>query len=298
MIQSRMVKVDLTMAELFLSLEKEPEPGVEDTNRKFSPDVVNDYAVDMLRGDWRETHQGMAFTGLLKDNTAVFVDGGQRCRAIKQAATVGAQGYDRFYDPQPDIAINFMVSEALTQADVEAMDIGKRRTPGDIVQMAGWSNKNVVASAARLCILYENVPWSPEAWRKYHVSPNMIKEYLKDNPGMRTAVLEGSRLYKHLIPSSGAAGYHEAVKSGVEEKLLEEFMEQMTSGVGLDAGSPVLALRDMLVRTTQKKRKWNREEQMALFIKTLLKWLEGAEVKYMSFKTGGEHPDKFPRFTN
>jgi hypothetical protein len=296
--QVKRVKVDKAMAELFLSLELQPEVGKKGTNRKFSPIVVNNYAVEMLAERWRETHQGLAFKGYLKDDTAVYVDGGQRARALIQAATVGAQGPDKFYKPDPNIALYFMVTEGLTDEDVRALDIGKHRTPGDFVQMEGWARKNMVASVARLCILYETVPWSPENWRKARVTPTMIQDYLASNPRIADAISEGSRLFKYMMVSSASAGWYLAVTSGVEEKLVNEFVDHMYDGAELPKGSAILALRDMLARTGAKRRKWTREEQLALFIKALLKWIDGAEVQFLSFKTGGEHPDKFPRFTN
>lgn len=310
MIQAKLVKVDEQMARYFLSLEKQPEVGVKDTNRKWSPGVVNDYAIDMLapaldtQGNviaptrWRDTHQGMAFTGFLHDNTAVFVDGGQRCRAIIQAATIGAGQGGESYPANPDIFFTFMVSEGLTQEDVAAMDIGKRRTPADWVQMQGWANKNVAASVARLCYLYEHVPWSPDSWRKHKITPSMIQSYLDENPRVCDAILEGSRLGKKMIVSSASAGYYEALKSGVDEKLINDFIDALHSGAELEHGSAILALRDMLAKTTKKKRKWTREEQLALFIKAFLKWIKKSQVTVLSFKTGGDAPDRFPRYTD
>lgn len=292
------VKVDKNMAKLFLSLEEQPQEGVEGTNRKWSPIVVNNYAFDMLSGGWRENHQGLAFKGFLKDDTAVYADGGQRARAIVQAATVGAYIGGIKLEPDPEISFYFMVTEGLTQEEVDTLDRGKHRTPGDIVQMAGYVNKNVTASMARLCYLYENVPWSPENWRKHPVTPAMIKVYLQEHPRIKDAVLEGSRLHKQMIISSAAAGYHEALVSGVEQKKIDEFMDHLHSGADLPVDSPILALRELLAKTTKKKRKWTREEQFALFIKAFLKWEAGEVSKAISFRTTGEYPDRFPRYTN
>lgn len=292
----RRVRVDRLVAEHFLSYEKQPEVGVEDTNRKWSEIVVNGYAFEMLAGRWRETHQGMAFMGYIDDGTGIFADGGQRCRAIIAASTIGAKLGDVELPPNPEIAFWFTVTEGMTQEEIDAVDIGKRRTPGDFAQMAGWAFKNAAASAARLCYLYENVPWSPEAWRKHPVTPGMIKKYLRENPGLREAILQGSRVSKQMIISSAIAGYHLGVKEDVSEELLSEFIDHLQSGANMDKGNPILTLREMLRKTNAKRRKWTREEQLALFIKAFNKWVTDTEVSMLSFKTIGPTPDFFPRF--
>lgn len=296
--QVRRVKVDLAMAELFLSLERQPEIGVEDTNRKFSQDVVDDYTADMLRGKWRETHQGMAFTGYLKDDNAVFVDGGQRCRAIVKAATTGLIIGDQHYPPQPDIHFYFMVSEGLTQEDVEAMDIGKRRTPADFVQMKGWGNKIITASVGRLCYLYENVPWSRDGWRKYPVTPAMIREYLQNNPGVREAIAHGLHVGLVVNASSAATAWHQAGKAGIEEKVIEEFFDYLHTGAIPDQGSPILKLRELLKNAKAKRRRYSREEQLALLIKAFNKWVSGEEYQLLMFRVKGGDSEPFPRFSS
>jgi hypothetical protein len=296
MIQVKRVFVDKTMAELFLSMELQPSKGVRDTNRKFSEVVVNNYAFEMLAGRWRETPQGLAFKGFLKDNTAQYVDGGQRARAIIQAATKGARIADVEFAPDPDIGFYFLVFEGLTQQEVDVLDRGKHRNTADIIQMAGYVNKNVLTSVARLCWLYENVAWSPEAWRKYPISPATIKQYLEDNPGLEDAIAEGAHVKKHMIVSAASAGYHEAVKAKVDRDDLDDFMDHLASGANMDADNPILALREMLKRTVRKKRRWTREEQLALFIKAFLKWSNGEKTRAVSFKVGGAAPEAFPRF--
>lgn len=296
--QVRRVKVDLSMAQLFLGLELQPELGVEDTNRKFSQDVVDDYTADMLCGRWRETHQGMAFTGFLKDDTAVFVDGGQRCRAIVRAATEGMTIGGVEYPPDPDIAFYFMVSEGLTQADVEAMDIGKRRTPGDAVQMKGWGHKIITASVARLCILYENVPWSKDGWRKYPVTPTMINQYLRENPGVREAVTQGLHVTRQINPSSAATAWHQATRAGIEEKVVTEFFEHLYAGTNMDKGNPILVLRELMSNSKKVRRRYSREEQLALLIKAFNRWLAGDKIQLLMFRMAGPDAEDFPRLTN
>ncbi len=297
MIQTRMVDVNKDMAELFLSYEVQPQPGVRGANRKFSPMVVNTYAVDMLAGRWRTTHQGMAFKGFLKDGTAVFGDGGQRARAVVQAATVGAQGADRFYDPDPRITIKFMVSEGLTDDDIKALDSGKRRLPGEVLAMEGYVNTSLLAAVLNGCILYETVPWSRENWSKAKISSQQRQDYLDANPRVEEALAHGTRVNNVMNVSAAAIGWFQAIKSGQEEKTINEFMDLLFTGAGIDKGNPIHTLREMFLKARKSKHRYERNEQLALFIRAYMKWVAGQESYLLVFKTRGDSPDKFPRFT-
>lgn len=294
--QVRNVFVNAQVAKEFLALEKQPEIGVKGTNRKFSDVVVNNYAYEMLAGRWRETHQGLAFKGFLDDGTAEYVDGGQRARALIQAATQGARIGAMFYEPKPEIGFWFMVSEGLTAEDVKALDKGKGRSPADSLQMGGYGNKNLLASAARLCILFETVPWSPDAWRKHPTPAAVLEQYVDDNPGLVESVREGARLHTYFIASAASAGHHEAIKSGFDPDVVNEFMDLVHNGANLPELSPVLAVRRLLTRGARNKRKWTREEQLAVFIKAFMKWYDKVPTENIVFKTKGDAPDVFPVF--
>jgi hypothetical protein len=292
-IRSRKVRVDRTMAELFLSFEKQPEKGVKGTNRRFNPQQVQDYAADILADEWPLTHQGMAFYGFIDDGTAEFFDGGQRCRAVILAATQGAGGYPA----NPDASIEVIVTEGLSRESRYSMDIGRRRTPGQILQMEGEVNTNLLASAIMMCWLYDNVPWKPgdkEPWKGKRLSGRRRQEYLEKNPGIRDSLLEASRVGEVMTVSSATAGHYLATQHGVRPEDLKEFMDALRDGVNLDKQDARLVLREMLLKSRKAHRHWSRDRQLALFIKGLCKWLDGEEVKQLSFKIS----DAFPRFTD
>lgn len=295
-VTARIVKVDKNMAELFLSFEKQPQKGVKGTNRKFDPGTVNKYAIDILTGEWDEfTHQGFGFTGFLDDGTAELRDGGQRCRAVIQAATLGAREVDgTMYPPDPDASIEVMVTEGMNEKAAMRMDIGRHRTPAHFLGMEGEVNANVLASTVALCILYEQVPWNEHGWKGRRISGPRRQKYLEDNPGIRDAIAAGARVGQIVTVSAAAAGYHLALKSGISVKDLDVFMDAVRDGTNMDKGDPRLVLREMMNNARRKHRKWTRERQFALFIKALTKWLNNEPVALLSFKV----TDNFPRFAD
>lgn len=298
---TRIIRVDSKVAEYFLTFEKQPEKGVEGTNRKFSQKVVDGYHEEMLTGQWGFSHQGFAFTGSFEDGTVELKDGGQRCRAIILAATkdfVAADG--TVYPANPDFAIDVMVTEGLDPQSWLVMDIGRRRQAADFLQADGKSNSLVLSSAVRLSYLYENVPWSPEAWSSARLTPAMRKRYLDDNPGLVEAVSEGARVGRIMIVGAAAAGYYQAIKSGVSESQIQEFIGLLQSGAGMEFDNAALQLRELLRNSRDTKRRYPREEQLALFIKAFNKWRNGVKTELLYFRTrrasNGSAPEAFPRF--
>lgn len=307
--------IDLPTARRFLALFKEPQRGVADTNRRWSPAVVNRYAVEMLAGRWGFSHEGFAFYGSIDDGTAEGQDGEQRCRALIQACTVGATAVDgTAYPPQPDFAFEVLVTEGLPREAAMVMNIGKPRTATDFLVMKGRVNGNVLSSTIQLCYSYDKeppgAPFVADRWVKTSMTPLMREKYLQDNPDLEAALLEGAKLKTHMIPAAASAAFYLATKAKVDPQVLADFMESMRTGMGQNwtAENPVLRLREMLTNARDSKRRYNREEQLALFIKAFNAYAKGAPIRrQMSWRTKKVmvvrqgrvvemSPEAFPRF--
>lgn len=275
MLKTRIVQVDKTMAELYLSYEKAPEVGVTDTNRRHSELLVNEYMQAMLAGEWRLTHQGIGFTGYFDDNTAELGDGGQRLRALLRAA-----------EQKPDIAIDFMVTEGLTREDVLAMDIGRKRTPADFMTMAGEAFAPVLAAVIKLSWLYEqNKLDTYENRRRTPLSPTSMKEFLANNPDLRLAAAEGRRFNgSFMAPSAVGTFWYLAVSRGYDQKHIQEFLDGLLYGENLSKYDGRLTLRELMLNSRKVYRRWESHEQLALLIKAFLRWGNGEEVKQLSFR--------------
>jgi hypothetical protein len=305
---TRIWRIDLGVAQRFLDTERQPEKGVSGTNRKWSADVVNEYAFEMLAGRWGFSHEGFAFIGRLDTGTAEIKDGGQRCRALIQACTVGATVGGVTYEPRPDFAFDVMVTEGLDEDSWRIMNIGRRRSPGDFMYMEGEINGLLLASIIQTCYSYETLPpgspFNREHWNKGKLSPTARKEYLDDNPGIREALHEGSRLVRVMNVSAVSAGYHLGRKAGISKEIMDGFIESMLTGAGDNwvKGNPILTFREMLSNAARLHRKFPREEQLALMIKVINAVVAGKEIKYLAYRTKkgstGAQPEVFPRFTN
>jgi len=305
-LRTRILTVDLKMAELLLSFEKPHTKGAKGTNRKHSDALVNKYCFEMLAGRWGFSHQGFAVLGYLEDGTADFRDGGQRARAVRQACTVGATLGDKTYPPRPDFKIEVMFTEGLDETSWLVMDIGKSRRPGDFLSSEGEVNTNVLSSTISLCWMYENggtgKPYAHKHWSTSFLTPLMRQEYLDANPGLREAIYEGARLGLVMTVAAACAANFLALKSGADKKLVQDFMDSMAEGTGANwvKGNPALTLREMMLNARRGKRRLTRQEQLALFIKAFNAYGKGHEIYGLSYRTkqssSGAAPETFPTF--
>lgn len=280
MLSTKVVEVDSRIAKLYLSYELKPEVGKAGTNRNRSQQVINDYKEAMLAGEWRLTHQGLAFKGTLDGGDAVFVDGGHRLDALLQAA-----------QENPKIKIPFMVTEGLTEEDMLAMDIGRKRTPGDFMRMNGEDLSVLLAATIKLTWLYMNDKLETyDVRRKVPMSPRARQKHLDTYPDLRLAVREGARLKRVLAASAASSFWFLAVNTGYDEQILAEFMEGVYSGENLSAGDGRLTLRELMNNSRRLHRHWETHEQLALMIKAFLRWQNGEEVKQLGFRVDETFP--------
>lgn len=284
-------RVNLHVAQMMLEFDKQPEKGVEGTNRKFSTDVVNRYAVSLLRGKWKFIGtDAFAFTGRIADRTAVMRNGGHRARSVVKAATEGVTRHGVFYPPNPDVFMEVLVIEGLDEDAWMAMDQGRMRSAGDHLKQRGQVDGLTLGSTIVLDYLYANVPFGPE-WSKYKLEVWDRDEHLDMYPLLPEAVVQGKRLSPaKIIRAAGAVAWHQATLAGMDSAVIEEFFGQINTGVGVAENSAVHALMRLM---RNYRGVYTREEQLALMIKAMMKFAKGEKVELLRFSPSSE---EFPRF--
>jgi len=144
-------------------------------NRNLSWATVNAYIRDMQSGDWLTTGDPIRFD--VKGN---LIDGQHRLRAIKESG----------------ITLPLLVVYGLEEKARYALDIGRKRNPGDMLGLLGHTRVSRLGSAARWLLIlkhgkrghrmtpfevihmvekHENLPISVEAFDKAQpISPSML----------------------------------------------------------------------------------------------------------------------------
>lgn len=176
-------------------------------NRKISPRVVEDYARQMRRGEFRLTHQGIGF---LTDGT--LGDGQHRLLGIVKSGC----------------PVQMQVTRGLTQADILAVDRGKTRSVSDVVRIAGADGDHGNLKDAKLSSAISQL-----------ISCNTNRAKLNANDIIRVYSVfrqQADYIYENVITKACGKGVGSTVLAaaiaamycGVEAEYIRQFFEVYT----------------------------------------------------------------------
>ncbi len=140
------------------------------SNRTISEVQVKRYAADMKRGDWKTTHQGIAF-----DQSGMLLDGQHRLRAIVRA----------------DITLPIVVFRDCDRESFDRLDTGRKRTAADALGIDGFDSARAVAAIARSLIMF--------GFKESNVTDSFVVEFARER---KDELLE----YVQLVPILTAPG--------------------------------------------------------------------------------------------
>ena len=247
------------------------------TNRPLDPDLVRTYKEAMLRHEWTQSHQGLAF-----DRELRLIDGQHRLLALMEAEK-----------EEPGITFRTEITYNLDQAAFLVVDSGKKRTVADVYGLRNIPHRFLSASTVKLLHMYYTLP--PSKWDKFKItnaqSLDLYDRYDVPEGTLREAVRVGSKLTKIIsTPSASAAGYYIS-KKAYPASDADEFVYGLHSGASLDPGDPRLAYRRFNERLkSQKHRKTSAVEQLALWIKAYNAWIDGTPMHILSWRSNEPFP--------
>jgi hypothetical protein len=122
------------------------------SNRPISEEQVKRYAADMKRGDWKQTHQGIAF-----DRSGALLDGQHRLRAIVRAR----------------VTLSLVVFRDCDRDSFDRLDVGKKRTAADALSIDGVESARAVAAIARSVIVF--------GFKDSSVTDSFVVEFAREN---------------------------------------------------------------------------------------------------------------------
>lgn len=167
---------------------------------------------------------------------------------------------------------------------LDTFDVGNKRSFADILSDMGEINTALLAGALRQLWQLEN---GFVQARTVSPSVNELLDTLERHPEIRTSVNFGNNFRKLGAPSQLAA-LHYCFKRADRQKA-DDFIERLIHGDSLDRGSPILALRDILIEDKNNpKRRMGVAERVAITIKAWNSYLAGGEVKWHRFTPARE----------
>lgn len=234
-----------------------------DPKNRPVPTKVEQYARAMAAGEFTLNGEPIIF-----DDREIMIDGQTRCLAcIKSGAT-----------------FTTLVVRGIPYAARETIDTGQARTAGDVLHYRGVTDGRAVASVVRLLLHYEK--GTPP---KGGASPVEIGRYVEDNAAELDLAAEMYRKSIGSVPGLAGAtcGVAYFLAARVDRGMADDFFgRQVIGGLGLEEGSPALALIQRL-RNDATLRSSRKLDVIAYAIQAFNLYCRGERVSKLQAPHGG-----------
>lgn len=247
-------------------------------NRSISKGNIETIKTSLLRGEWKLNGEAIK---IAKDGK--ILDGQHRLLACAETG----------------ISFKTLLVTGLENETQDTMDSGKSRSHADVLSLAGYKNAHALSALVTATIRAEQ--WHLRAaflsTGAYPVTRKQVLDhveasgqYLQDL--VRTSIrfnkiglaATSAALLKHTFSSLGEDGPQDA----------DHFFEKLLVGDGLEKGSPILALRNELMKLRDAKGTRDKVYIAAITIKAWNKFRAGEQAMFIRFTPGGANPEKFP----
>lgn len=232
--------------------------------RNLNSRVAHEYAREMREGRWTLTHQGIAL-----DTEGNVIDGQHRLRAVTIAG----------------VPVEMMVTNGLPPSASLAVDIGSKRSTGQALSHAGFTNTNVLAAAARILMTLEH----GRVFRSVRtVTPAEVVDWVWRNNTLPALGPVAGRIYHDTgMSASGVlAGLYLINQATHRTDLFDSFVEGVETGAGLPKGDARLALRSTVARRTVDDR--HSVNVAAFTVKAWNAYVASKPSTFFRFKRGDE----------
>lgn len=237
-------------------------------NRPISKRTVEGFAEAMRRGEWKVTHQGIAF-----DETGALVDGQHRLAAIVEAG----------------LPVEMTVFTQVPADGFDVLDTGKKRNAADVLAIEGEKSSIMLAAMVRIVWLYENR--QDRSWSGGGATPtnHQIVETLDAHPDIRDYLglsLQVATATGMIKSAAGGAVY--LVTKANPKANLDPFFDGLIEGTGLRKGDAALMFRKHLFAQARKQagqvlRRRDQREHVTLFIKAFNAWAGGERLTQLRY---------------
>lgn len=225
-------------------------------NRNLRSTAVRQYAADMVAGRWTLTGDALCFAPDGK-----LLNGQHRLSAIIASGCT----------------VPMLVMRNVAPESMRNMDTGRARTAADTLRFEGEQNATALAAAARLALLYSDGRLYKDH-RLRSVSIGELQQFIADHPDLRESVhaISSARVGNVTPTAQVVAHWMFTQTAGAHDAT--SFFLSLRDLVGLEAGSPILALNSRLRDARQKRTKLTHREELYLLVKGWNYWRTGHHV--------------------
>jgi hypothetical protein len=267
------------LATYWLTMRREP-------NRKISEVDVDGIIDSVINNRFIYNGEAMKFIGYPSedgDNAEVdFFDGGHRARAIQKSG----------------IALELDVVFGLPPAAKDTVDIGRKRTARDVLEMSGHANASLVSGIARIILTYDKE--APQGVRPgRNITSLAVRDLVNQHPNrFQEAARIAYRYYKKekarpgvppkrglqpVPPSTIGYCYLKFVDKGGRDTatlFLETWLGVVRHEIGeSEAGSAIVALANRFQTAKENRERIDRPSQISLIFRAWNGWRRGEDLE-------------------
>lgn len=242
-------------------------------NRNPRTKSVAAYMRDMEAGKWK-------FNGdaIRRAQDGTILDGAHRLMACSQSGI-----------PMEAILVSGLASESQ-----DTMDSGVRRNFADALKLAGETDSNNLAALTVRITSYEKYGARAAFLRQGGFTLAELMETFRAHPELAETNKAVGRIYTSIRISKATFGLLFMMFSHIDRMDCKAFFTSLRTGEGLKPGDPILALRNILVKSIGARDKTPDVVTAALVIKAWNKYRVGDSVSSLSYRSGGASPEPFP----
>ena len=224
-------------------------------------DYVQKLAEAMLRGEW-ELNGDSVRVGI----SGRLLDGQHRCAAVVASG----------------VTIQVILVTGLDDGVFTTIDRGMGRTAADSLSLAGELHCSRLAAMTRLLYIYRMTGNPFTGGSSNQPTTKQLMDLLEAEPSLRDSVrycASAKWSAKHVTSSN--LGFCHFLFTKKDAGCAREFFEKLESGIGLDAGDPVLHLRNRISDSRSLKDRLTNTYRLALIFKAFKYSRDGASVKLL-----------------
>ncbi len=251
------VRISPTVAERWL--------GRNSQNRNIRHGWVSDLARMMVDGEWLLNGEAIKFA-----HDGVLLDGQHRLHAIVQSGKT----------------VPMLVVRGLPANAQDTMDTGRARNAAHMLQIKGYPNATNLAATARIVLIYRD--GVRESINSCKVSNRRIEEFARGNTMLAYASSQSSWISRSFRVRPALIGAAMYILMGIDADAAQEFFDRCADGVGLAAGSPILALRARVAANREERVNNPAEGDLSLIFRTWNAWRQKKSTSQIRVYVNGE----------
>lgn len=229
------------------------------TNRPFKRQAIQTYSADMLAGRWKFTAEPIKV-----DNAGNLQDGQNRCRALQVAQE---QTKER-------LTIRVLLVTGLDPDAQDMMDTGVKRSLGDQLARRKIPNSSLAAAAVRLIVRFAID--KPAGVPKTQAQE--IEFFEEHGDEVRECMGVSTHNTSGLHGSAMVAARYLIGQACEESDWIDVFFAEVATGIGLQEGSPALALRTRMFQARANHETLRNYQQLTMLLRVWNSWRLGEKM--------------------